>query len=76
MHDRETAHAATLRSVLEIFAEADLAEILDVKTQTLASWRAENKGPDYVKLGKSIFYRKQDVLDWINANVVLTRRQV
>lgn len=76
MHDQETAHAAALRSVLEIFAEADLAEILDVKTQTLASWRAENKGPDYVKLGKSIFYRKQDVLDWINANVVLTRRQI
>lgn len=75
MHDQETARAATLRSALDIFAEADLAEILDVKTQTLASWRAENKGPDYVKLGKSIFYRKQDVLDWINANVVLTRRQ-
>ena len=76
MHDQETAHAAALRSVLDIFAETDLAEILDVKPQTLASWRAENKGPDYVKLGKSIFYRKQDVLDWINANVVLTRRQV
>ncbi len=75
MYDQETARAATLRSVLDIFTEDELAEILDVKTQTLAAWRADSKGPDYVKLGKSIFYRKQDVLDWINANVVLTRRQ-
>jgi len=73
-YDQDNARAATLRSAIELFSEDDLAEVLDVKPPTLATWRAEEKGPDYVKLGKSVFYRKQDVLEWINANVVLTKR--
>lgn len=73
-YEQNAARAATLRSTIELFNEEELSEILEVKPQTLASWRAEDRGPDYVKLGKSVFYRRQDVLDWINANVVLTRR--
>lgn len=73
-YNQDSARAATLRSAIELFSEEELAEVLEVKTATLATWRAENRGPDYVKLGKSVFYRKQDVLDWINANVVLTKR--
>lgn len=73
-YDQNNARAATLRSVIELFNEDELAEILEVKPQTLATWRAEERGPDYVKLGKSVFYRKADVLDWVNANVVVTRR--
>lgn len=73
-YEQNAARAATLRSTIELFNEEELSEILEVKPQTLAAWRAEDRGPDYVKLGKSVFYRRQDVLDWINANVVLTRR--
>lgn len=74
MQDQDIALSSTLRSDLEIFSEDELAHVLVVKSQTLATWRAESKGPDYVKLGKNIFYRKQDVVTWINASVVLTRR--
>ncbi len=70
----ETALSSTLRSELQIFSEDELAHVLVIKSQTLATWRAESRGPDYVKLGKSIFYRKQDVVTWINESVVLTRR--
>lgn len=62
------------RSAINLFTEAELAEMLEVKAQTLATWRADGKGPDYVKVGKSVFYRLQDVSDWIAANVVLTKR--
>jgi hypothetical protein len=74
MLDVETALSSTLRSELQIFSEDELAHVLVIKSQTLATWRAESRGPDYVKLGKSIFYRKQDVVTWINESVVLTRR--
>lgn len=74
MYDQNNARAATLRSTIELFNETELADLLDVKVQTLASWRSEERGPDYVKLGKSIFYRKADVLEWVNSNVVFTRR--
>lgn len=73
-YDQDNARAATLRSEIDLFSEEELAEVLEVKPPTLATWRAEERGPDYVKLGKSVFYRKQDVLVWINANVVLTKR--
>lgn len=73
-YDQDNARAATLRSEIDLFSEEELAEVLEVKPPTLATWRAEERGPDYVKLGKSVFYRKQDVLEWINANVVLTKR--
>lgn len=59
---------------LNLLTENELAELLDVKPHTLATWRADGKGPDFTKLGKQIFYRKSDVEDWIQANVVVTRR--
>lgn len=59
---------------LGLLSEDELAALIDVKPHTLAVWRAEGKGPDFTKLGKSVFYRRKDVEDWIAANVVVTKR--
>jgi hypothetical protein len=29
--------------------------------KTLAQWRWQGKGPDYVKVGRRVFYRREDV---------------
>ncbi|OZD57749.1 excisionase [Rhodococcus sp. 06-1059B-a] len=39
------------------------------KTSTLAQWRYLGKGPKFVKLGRKIFYRQQDIDAFIDANV-------
>ena len=65
---------ADLRLKLGLMSEDDLARALDVKVTTLQDWRQRKIGPDYVKLGKGTFYRRQDVEDWIAANVVATKR--
>lgn len=36
------------------------------KEQTLAAWRHQNKGPDYIKAGSNVLYQGQDILDWLD----------
>jgi predicted DNA-binding transcriptional regulator AlpA len=50
---------------------ADLfAKALGVAEQTLAGWRSGATGPDFVKLGKGVFYRREDIKAWIARNIV------
>jgi hypothetical protein len=60
--------------MIGLLSEDELASLLDVKPQTLQTWRMQKTGPDFVKLGKAVFYRKLDVEAWVEANVVPTRR--
>mgnify|MGYP000384882413 FL=1 len=46
-----------------------MATAIGVAEQTLASWRSDRQGPNYVKLGKTVFYRRADLEQWIAANV-------
>lgn len=49
----------------ELIADAEAAEILRQRTQTLAAWRCEKRGPPYVKIGRRIFYRRSDIAEWL-----------
>lgn len=70
----ETTRAAQLRQELGLITDDDLAIILEVEKHTLMMWRGKNYGPDYVKLGRGVFYRLEDVEEWIKLNVVPTQR--
>lgn len=37
---------------------------------TLAEWRCKGRGPTFVKIGRRVFYRGQDLNDWIERQVV------
>jgi predicted DNA-binding transcriptional regulator AlpA len=43
------------------------ARILNVAPQTLRNWRSSRKGPPYIKLGRSVRYREEDLAAWIQA---------
>lgn len=64
----------TLRRILDLIREDELAEVLSLSTETLAQWRKDGAGPDFARLGKRIWYRRQDVESWIKVNVVPTKR--
>ena len=66
---------AGLRAAIGIMSVEEVAMLLDVTTHTLAIWRGEKKGPAYARLGRSIFYRRADVEQWIADNVVSTDGQ-
>jgi hypothetical protein len=61
-------------SSLGLMTPEDLSLALDVNTHTLMTWRREGKGPDFTRLGKAIFYRRDDVLSWIAMQVELVAR--
>jgi hypothetical protein len=42
----------------QLVEAAEAAKLLRVKPQTLAVWRSQNRGPEYLKIGRSVFYRR------------------
>jgi len=65
----DTDRAERLRLAFALLSPSDLAELIGVDERTLAVWRAQKRGPDPVKLGRSVFYRREDVQAWIALNV-------
>lgn len=47
----------------------EVAEYLNTSPSQLGRLRFEGQGPDYVKLGRSVRYRWEDVHRWVEANV-------
>lgn len=49
------------------------ANLLGIKTTTLANWRSRGIGPVYIKVGGSrspVLYRKSDIDEWLAMNIV------
>ena len=47
------------------------AVAIGVKPPTLAMWRHKDKGPPYRKIGRSAFYRRSDIEQWLDAQCVI-----
>lgn len=54
----------------------DCRDIYGLNPGTLANMRFSKTGPRYYKLGKKVLYRVEDIEQWLNANVVLTRDSI
>jgi hypothetical protein len=70
------ADGDTLRATFGVLTPGDLATLTGKDERTLAVWRGRNCGPDYVKLGRAVFYRREDVQAWIALNVMPADRAV
>ena len=42
----------------------EVEEMLGIPLKTLATWRTQNKGPAYHKLGGKVRYSEEDIKDW------------
>ena len=40
---------------------------------TLAHWRSEGRGPNFIKIGSKAAYRGRDINEWLRARTVETR---
>lgn len=69
----ETALNTDLKTDFGLMSQEDLSALVCVTKETLREWRRLKQGPDFVRVGKSVFYRRQDVENWIAANVVQSR---
>jgi len=59
INEFEAAPASTL------FDQKTLAAVLDCSTQLLERNRWAGQGVTYIKIGRSVRYRKQDILDFL-----------
>jgi len=70
----DTLPTSILRSQLGLISQEDLGALLGVAKGTLREWRKLGKGPDFVRVEKSVFYRQKDVEAWLEVNTIATRR--
>jgi hypothetical protein len=61
------AGAAPVASIdpAELIAATSAAKLLHVQPATLTCWRYEKRGPRFVKIGRSVFYRRTDLSEWL-----------
>lgn len=52
---------------MKLKSTADIAAEYGFPEATLRYWRHCGEGPKSVRLGKRVFYKEQDVIDWIEA---------
>ena len=50
---------------LRMLNEKQTAELLGVSVAALRKWRFQRRGPAYIKLGKLVRYRREDVDQWL-----------
>ncbi len=46
----------------------ELAELLQIKPETLHAWRYQGVGPRSYKVGRQLRYNLTDVMDWLETN--------
>ena len=66
----KTQETSVLRSDFGLLSQDDLSQLFDVTKETLREWRRLKQGPSFVRVGKGVFYRRQDVTNWLDANLV------
>lgn len=59
-----------VKSARELVDEKEAAQILDTSPGTLSVWRSTGRyNLPFVKVGRSVRYRRSDLLAWIEARV-------
>jgi predicted DNA-binding transcriptional regulator AlpA len=52
--------------------ERYVAQLLHVKVKTLQAWRSRGGGPRFVRVGRLVRYRDEDVAAWIQSRLVVS----
>jgi hypothetical protein len=58
----------------EFLACSETSKLITKTERTLEWWRETRQGPPYVRLGKTILYRKSELLRWLVDQEVMPRK--
>ncbi|WP_311209502.1 MULTISPECIES: helix-turn-helix domain-containing protein [unclassified Aeromicrobium] len=53
-----------------LLTPADVGEHLRLSEKTLANWRCQGRGPAFLRVGRDIRYRPEDVLAWLEGEQI------
>ncbi len=48
--------------------EKQAARLLSISFRTLQAWRRIGSGPSFIKLGRAVRYRQQDLVEWTDGH--------
>jgi predicted DNA-binding transcriptional regulator AlpA len=54
----------------DLLDTAALARYLGKNKRTVEDWRMDGRGPNYIRVGRSIRYRGADIQRWLDSLVV------
>jgi excisionase family DNA binding protein len=57
-------------SPTRVLTEREVADRLGLSVATLRAWRLRRKGPRYVRFGRAVRYRVEDIDRFVEASVV------
>ena len=60
---------------MNLKTEEEAAEVLNVTRSALRRWRLERRGPRYVKMGRLVRYRMDDLQTFVEKNTRKTNEQ-
>jgi len=55
---------------LRLLDQAQAAELLQVSPRTLEGWRCRGGGPRFIRVGRRVRYRLQDLRAWLDEHTV------
>jgi hypothetical protein len=58
------------QKLIALVGEEEAARILGLAVQTLRNWRTARKGPTYCKISRSVRYKVEDLLDYIESKKI------
>ena len=53
-----------------LLSEKEVAVILGIKPQTLSIWRMKKEKLPFVRIGRRVAYRREDIEEWLKAQTV------
>lgn len=71
----ELAAAANLKKEKEFLNARDVCALLNISVSTLSKWKRENRIP-FSKIGKRVFFSRQDVIDSLKDSKYLKSKQL
>ena len=58
-----------------LLTEVAAADILCVSIRTLQAWRVRGDGPPFVKVGRAVRYRRNDLETWVEGRTARSTSQ-
>jgi hypothetical protein len=58
----------------EFLTPEGVARLIGKSTRTVNWWREDRQGPPYVRVGRTILYKKTSVLKWLSDREVTPRK--
>jgi len=65
MASRPEPATVTRQSLGVLMDPIEMSQYLGIPTGTLANWRYQRRGPAFVRVGRHVRYRAEDVGEWL-----------